>query len=493
MRMLAALLLIAGTIFAQSTDPQSTAPGTCSVDGTVINSLTRAPIVRARIEISLPDRLHSAQSDATGKWHVDDLPCGSVALGVSRIGYIEKASVALQAPATDVKVELTPQVVLAGRVTDDQGDPIQSAHVSLLTSGILNGVRTMLSSTSASTNDLGEYRFANLPAGRYVLCATARTDTGHLYSEQCSPGPPENDGPFIQASAGYEGRFDFTLTPLPVYRLSGSVAGAPQGTELTIRAMRAAGSAWNDNAFVTRARRDGTFVLPDVPAGNYTLTVETGQSSAETSAIVTNTDLEDVHLRLEPLINVSGVLHVLSATGRTIGPQDYKVFMWAGPQAALGHNDSGESFTIPNVIPHLYHFSFAPPKGFYLKSATLAGRDIISTGLTAAAGMPPLEVTISDDGGALEGDVTADDAPTSAWIYLERDGQPVRNGETDAKGHFLFDSVPPGDYQVYAWDDNARVEYSNPTWMERYGKAAAVSVAPNQSAHVQLTRQIAPE
>src|SRR6185503_1604980 len=98
-----------------------------------------------------------------------------------------------------------------------------------------------------------------------------------------------------------------------------------------------------------------------------------------------------------------------------------------------------------------------------------------------------------DDGGILEGDVTADDAPAAAWIYLEHDGQPVRNGQADSKGHFHFDAIPPGDYKVSAWDDNSKVEYANPAWMQRYGKPAAVSVAPGQAAHVSLVRRTAPE
>jgi hypothetical protein len=245
--------------------------------------------------------------------------------------------------------------------------------------------------------------------------------------------------------------------------------------------------------FTAQSRRDGTFVFPALPAGNYRLSTETERARAETAIVITNADVEDVRLRLEPRINVGGIVRALSIAGKTIGPRDYDVFIWAGAASFGGSNESGESFTINNVIPGLYRFNFKPPQGFYLKSATVSGHDIIAPGLAASAGMSPIEITISDDGGTLEGEVTADDAPTDAWIYLERDGQPVRNGQADAKGHFHFDAVPPGDYKVYAWDDNSKVEYANPAWMQHYGKPAAVSVSPSQSAHVKLVRQIAPE
>jgi hypothetical protein len=380
-------------------------------------------------------------------------------------------------------VELTPQVVLAGRVIDDQGDPIQNAHVSLLTSGILEGRRTMMGSTGAGTNDLGEYRFSGLSAGRYILCASAKTNSGRLYSEQCLPGAAEDGAGALQATAGLEGRIDFTLSPLPVYRVSGTVEGASSDGTPMVQAGR----------FTTQSRRDGTFVFPALPAGNYRLFTETERGSAETSIVITNADVEGVQMRLEPRVNISGVVRAISIAGKTIGPRDYDAFIWAGPTSVGSANESGESFTMSNVIPGLYRFNFKPPTGFYLKSATVSGHDIIGPGLTVSAGMPPLEVTVSDDGGTLEGDVSADDSPADAWIYLERDGQPVRNGQADAKGHFHFDAVPPGDYNVSAWDDNSKVEYANPAWMQRYGKPVAVSITPSQSAHVKLTRQIAPE
>ncbi|HVW09763.1 MAG TPA: carboxypeptidase regulatory-like domain-containing protein [Bryobacteraceae bacterium] len=484
------LLLACTSAFAQSEEPKS-----CSVGGTVTNSVTHAPIPRAQVEVSVLDRLRSTQSDATGKWLVDALPCGSIEVTVSRIGYIEKQPLVITTPVSNLKVELTPQVVLAGRVIDDQGDPIPAAHVRLLTSGILEGIRTVLSDSGADTNDLGEYRFAGLAAGHYILCATANTGIRRFYAERCLPGPPEGGLNTIQASAGYEGRFDFTLSPLPAYRVSGVVAGAG-GATIDIRAIKAE-NAWSPNNFVTQIRRDGTFVFPNLPLGSYTLIAETATTSAVGSAAVTNADVENIQLRFQPRITLTANLHVISASGKTIGPKDYDAFLWGdGPRAAdpaHANNESGESFTIPNVIPGAYHFSFAPPKGFYLKSATIAGQEIIAPGITVTAGTPPLEITIADDGGTIEGDVTADDAPSTAWIYLERDGQPVRNAQADAKGHFRFDAVPPGDYNIYAWDDNSNVEYGNPVWMQRYGKPAAVSVTPSQSAHVNLVRQVAPE
>ena len=77
-------------------------------------------------------------------------------------------------------------------------------------------------------------------------------------------------------------------------------------------------------------------------------------------------------------------------------------------------------------------------------------------------------------------------------MLLQKDGVSSRNARADANGHFKIDNLPPGDYKVYAWDDNTNVEYANPEWMRQNGKGAAVSVGPGQTALVKVIRQTAP-
>jgi hypothetical protein len=101
-------------------------------------------------------------------------------------------------------------------------------------------------------------------------------------------------------------------------------------------------------------------------------------------------------------------------------------------------------------------------------------------------------LVLSDDGGAVEGDVADDKgASVAAWVLLQRYGGQSRNARADTNGHFRFDNIPPGDYKAYAWSDSANVEYANPDWMRRNGTGVALSVQPGQSQQVRLTRQVA--
>ncbi len=134
-----------------------------SADGTVDNSVTRAPVAGALVNFVGSDYATSVDTDANGRWRIEHLACGpSFCVAAVRVGFLPPPqltgpalTLTANTPAHDVKLELTPQSVLAGRVTDDQGDPLLGAQVSLYGSRISNGVRTMSPMTSMSANDLG--------------------------------------------------------------------------------------------------------------------------------------------------------------------------------------------------------------------------------------------------------------------------------------------------------------------------------------------------
>lgn len=507
---LTALLLVTAVAFGQSMEQKN-----CSVDGSVLNSVTGAPVLRAHVSVVGPNDSALTDSDAGGKWSVEHLSCGRVTIAVTRPGFLRTQQssgitpglvLVANAPTHDVKLKLAPQAVFAGLVLDDQGDPILGAQVSLMTSRIINGVRGIQASNSTNTNDLGEYRFSGLAAGRYTLCANAGggavvANGARPYAERCYPGPIDGGAASsMQVTAGYEGRIDFTLAPLATMRVSGVVSGPPEilnfsGVNLVPRSQIARMAM----GLSSPVRPDGSFSIRGVPPGSYTLNARSTNSknpmTARLPLEVGSNDIESIQLSLEPGTNVTGSIKIVSVTGRKIDKPQYSITLrssdriYSSGQAIW--DDGRTEFTIPGVDPASYRLEFSPPAPFYLKSATLGGRDIAGSEVPIGAGAGNIEVVLSDDGGVVEGDVATDDGPAAAWIFLERDGAPPRNARTDANGHFRIETVPPGDYKVYAFDNN-NVEYSNPEWMQRTGKGIAVTVESGQSAQVKLTRQTAP-
>ena len=111
-----------------------------------------------------------------------------------------------------------------------------------------------------------------------------------------------------------------------------------------------------------------------------------------------------------------------------------------------------------------------PPSPFYVKSATLAGQDIMNNEVQISQAAGPVEIQLRDDGGSVEGDIVdANGQPVSAGIMLLRGTVRVASGAAEANGHFRIRNVAPGDYTVYAWDEPADVEYGDSDWMRRNG------------------------
>ena len=505
------LLFIGTAVFAQSPDAKN-----CSVDGSVVNSLTHVPVPRAHVSLVGADDNASADSDASGNWSVGRITCGRVTISATRVGFLRVPPAPGQAPnfvlvantpLHGVKLEIAPQAVLAGRVLDDQGDPILGVQVSLMTSRIINGVRGIQASTSTNTNDLGEYRFSGLAAGKYFLCANAGggvVNGARPYSEQCYPGPINSEaagaGNAMDVAAGYEGRIDFALSALSTYRVSGVVSGQPEGPNTSVNLTPRTQIARMSMGLSAQVHPDGAFVIRNVPPGSYAINAASNQPDRRLTARallqVSGSDVDGIQLRLEPAFTVTGTVKVVTVTGKKIEKPQYSAMLISPDWVAGANNtvwdENKTSFTIPEVIPGNYRLTFSVPAPLYLKSASMGGRDIAGSEVTVASGAGNIEVVLSDDAGVVEGDVTSDDGPAPAWIFLERDGAPSKNARTDASGHFRIEIVPPGDYKVYAWDNNTSVEYGNPQWMQRNGKGVAVTVLPGQTAQVKLVRQIAP-
>ena len=503
-RTLAALLFAGTAVFAQPPEAKN-----CSIDGSVVSSADGASIPRAQVGIAGTGDTWVAESNSAGKWSVEHLSCGRVTITVNRIGFLRvQQSNLLLAPNTpmhDVELKLAPQAVLAGQVLDDEGDPILGAQVSLLTSRIISGLRGIQASTSTTTNDLGEYRFSGLAAGKYILCANAGggviASSSRPYSEKCYPGPMDGgSASAMDVAAGYEGRVDFALSPLVTVHVSGVVSGRTEGVSTSINLRPNDQIARMYMGLSAQAGPDGSFSIRNVPPGSYTVEASSNPGNRRlTSRVpidVGDNGVEGLQLHLEPGVTVTGTIKIVSLTGNKIANPHYTVLLRSS-EGALSYNptdwdETRTAFTITDVAPGNYRLDVSPPAPFYVKSATLGGRDIARSDIAIGPGGAAIEVVLSDDGGAVEGDVSGDDGPAAAWVLLEKDGAPSRNARTDANGHFKIDTVPPGDYKVYAWDDNTKVEYANPDWVRRNGKGAAVTVGPGQTAQVKVVRQIAP-
>jgi hypothetical protein len=475
----------------------------CAADGFVVNSLTGEPIPRAHVELILPGATSSASADSSGKWNLANLACGAAPVTVTRPGFLQKVSRPLTlvsgSPVHGVKTELTPQSVFYGRVLDDQGDPVMGAQIGIFISRVVDGRVSFQRTGAGSTNDLGDYRIADLQRGKYIVCATL---PGALtLAESCYPGPVEGGAASaMEVPAGRETRVDFALNQTPGIHLRGTISGLPAGRGVGIRFVKRGTNAGpggnvgnvNNNRFDFR-----------VAPGSYTLAADYFESGKHLLARVPieagTSDIDNVAVPLEPGFTVAGTVTIASPSGRTAARPQFPFDLRfsgspiSGTVVAKWEADHA-SFTFDEVAPDNYRLYASAPAPFYVKSATLAGQDVLNGEFALSQAAGPIEIVLSDDGGSIDGDIVdADGQPATGAVMALRNGRAV-SVTAQASGHFKLQNLAPGDYTVYAWDDPAQVAYADTEWMRRYGgSGVAVTITAGQNSQVRLTQQKVPE
>lgn len=478
----------------------------CAIDGSVVNSQTGEPIVRAHVTLNSAGSAASASTDSSGRWSLSNVACGSAPLLVTRPGFLQQARraamLASGSPVHDMKIELIPQSVFYGKVLDDQGDPVMGAEVAIFIARIAEGRVSFQRNNNASTNDLGEYRVPNITRGKYIVCSSARSavERGDLVGvPTCYPGPLEGGtASAMDVPAGREIKVDFTLRQTPAVHVRGTVTGLPEGHNIGINIVPRGVATTMVNA-ASGNGRDGKFDFR-VPAGSYMISADYFEAGkhllARVPMNVGATDIDNVTVAVDSGFSITGQVRIDSQLRQPAArPQFGMNLRPTEPTNGVGllkWDTDHTTFAFNDMSPGTYRLDVAPPAAFYLKSATLAGQDILNNEFSVAQGAGPIEIVLGDDGGSIEGDVVnADGQPLTGGIIALRSGHAT---VIPSSGHFKLQNLAPGDYTVYAWDDANQVPYADQDWMRRYaGSGTIVTVSAGQSAQVKLTQQKVPE
>ncbi len=156
-----------------------------TIEGSVANQLTGEPVKKVRISLQSLDHPKQAPlsvaSLADGTFAFSSVSAGRYLLSAKLVGYDPQtyqstkhgSTVTVQPGQTlrDFVLKLTPLAVINGLVTDDDGDPLLGVQVEVLRSVFLGGRRQLLPIGQARTNDLGEYRIAEIAPALYYLRA----------------------------------------------------------------------------------------------------------------------------------------------------------------------------------------------------------------------------------------------------------------------------------------------------------------------------------
>src|SRR5258708_7274639 len=195
------LLLGAGPILAQTTATSSASSqmahdlGIAIVAGIVTKDSDGVPVKKPMVELIAVSQVGGGNytaltrrcAERTGYVEVDKHRPGSDGRLLTL-----KAGQELK----DVLIRLQAAAVIEGRVTDEDGDPLPDAQVGVRRQTFALGRRHWEQAGGERTNDLGEYRIANLPAGSYYISVTPPLDFKSLIEGANAPAShPRNPPP----------------------------------------------------------------------------------------------------------------------------------------------------------------------------------------------------------------------------------------------------------------------------------------------------------
>lgn len=511
---LLAAVLAAGALAAQ---PQ---PGAGVISGHVLHALTSAPLRKATVSLIHPDFRLTAETSSEGWFEFTGLPPGAYRLSAARPGFLERRARPIQlapgARVTDAALRLPPHSVIAGMVIDDDGEPAAHAQVWLHKFSYQPGRGRWAVLERTTTNETGEYRFANLKPGRYLVEArSARPSLNSHFGPDAPVWVPlpvfhrnalhRNDALPVSVGTGEEVRgIDLQLVRMvvpPAVRIRGRVTGAPAGAGLQLTVTLARDSTQPGPPVGSSAiaeAPDYRFELR-APPGRYTLRANVysgGPEAYAAESIDLTADLDNVVLTLMPAPLVTAQVRLAPPAEAKL--EGVTVRLWSltlNNVSRIQSNSSGRfggDFDKP-LRPGPYVLEVDPdslPEGCYFHSLLLDG-DEISPDEFELRQSGRLEIVLGRNAASLSGLVTDGDGnplPDAGVTLVALDGKsrPQSRLARDA-GRFAFSSLRPGKYQVFAWDSLDDDLWPDPDFRKRHERhATEVELAPGAAPTVTL-------
>jgi hypothetical protein len=449
-------------------------------EGIVVDRGNGAPLAGAVLSIrdqSLQSAA-SARSDFAGHFRIS-IPESARDRGVvsvSRTGYLP-TSVPLPAAASadlvNMRIPLTPEAIVSGRVVDADGFPATGSLIQVARFLPPNSPVRLQTLGMTAIDDLGEYRIGGLPAGRYLvqLAFGPVTDWDSRYSTEFYGGSltPENATP-VEVKAGEM----LKGIDLHLKRREGvTVSVRVQAPEAWGKLDRLSVTAVNDFRFSRPgvALPDGTFVLRHMPPGNYDISVGANaavlqrQVSIRRPIEVGAADIPEVLVNLDPAlgVEVSGQVLADGAPPKCT----YALGLRTIQGIPIGANSKPDgTFSIAGVKPGHYTLAVVvdspgerPPECHTLTaSATVNGRDILAPGIDiGTTPVHSLRIAETFKFGSLTGKVVDS---TGKWVgatvvFQEASSGRLRSTVTE-QGNFKIELLP-GTYQVFAATTNQQL------------------------------------
>ncbi len=440
---------------------------------------------------------YAAATDSRGRYEISGLPVGRVTLTAESPGYytLEAGGLASRSivrscpaegdcPATDFA--LARGAVIEGWLTDDAGDPLPGAQVSVRPmepGGEPAPPPTMGRPGGLVSDDRGYFRVWGLPPGRYEVTAYERA--GRF------GGPPREYGRSeVAAEPGGEPsqvRLSANIHA-DTFTVSGRVTGVEQSpSQHSMLAVEPLSDGAGRGGIARRVARvhEGAFVLPELTPGRYLLRLMTivgpRREMRLLGDVTVDGDIRDLTLSPLPPTGVRGRAIITGSSDKQpflrLTPDDGRPLMPEGIQL-----DATER-TFEHDALHPGRWKLESAGGFYVVEPRIVE--------VSAGGMTEIEVRLSSEWSALRGAIRLREgerlAAASHFTVGVR-GEGLRRGmQTDDEGGFAFEMLMPGDYEIAAWSwPNVNFQ-DDAAWLEVADHIRKVTLEPGFEMEIDVT------
>ena len=456
-------------------------------------------VLIARVSQTTP--MYEAITDQAGQFKVENVEPGEYAVRLERSGYAadpkakrdKTVRVVAGQDTKDLVFRMLAAAVISGKIVDLEGDPVPDVDVMAI--GSTGGATTANARAlmRGATNDLGEYRIADLSPGKFIVQATPpksqapsadekdSTKDRLVYVKTYFPGTlDERRAATVEVSPGGTAIANFAVQVSHAYRVSGTVAGVgAQGmAQLMLLAKNGQGEGQN-------LADGGKFDFPNVLPGTYHAKVilvsfGNGQNPSmkmrtiRTPIEVNGSDVVGLQLQLDAGGDVRGRFRVEGEEKINWSELTVALITVAGGEQEQGGLLVG--FTQPSEVQEDGSFEIKDASGgnyqlavgarsekfrdYYTKSVLLGGREVVDTGFAVSPGTV-LDVVVSAKGAGVEGTVVDREGKPAAGASVVtipasgKLGRPdaYQSARADDGGHFVVRGMNPGEFMVLAFEE----------------------------------------
>jgi hypothetical protein len=527
------------------TKPQVATP--YLITGTVVNSVNESPVPHCRMTVGpvgrgsqanrqFPSGLDPIDCDEHGHFSIPLPSAGSWRLSASARGFITQdyeehqsfsSSVVLTAAKAtmDLQFRISPEASITGVVVDETGEPVRTAHVSLVTvpEASPGGERAMGGPRSMTqTDDRGMYELANIPPGAYRVAVQAQPwyaafqSRGQSSSSTAALDPsldftypvawfPGVDDPrlaeTITLHAGDTRQADFRLIPVPSVHLRilpppGSVNGA-NGRVMPIIPMVQPvlpGGVQNFVQVNTQTDGQGDVDVGGLAPGTYRVRLSgpnqenNGSSIVEVTAGSTRTlDLASASSEAKVTLRFDGPPDSGSESRRVevnlVDPEgNFALNGVGGGPGNMGRRgrrdrgaDAGADRTM-EISPGRYEVVLQGRPDLYLTGITAKGAEAAGRYVTLPAGASTLTLHIASGRATLTGVATFQEKPAVGAMALlvpttiddPNSLRVLRRDQTNTDGSFDMADVIPGQYILVVLDHGWEINWNDPSTLRGY-------------------------